>query len=134
MELLTDNIGSETSFELVDQARQGVLRLRVDEVARPVSLTDRDMAHILGISERTLHRLQPQARLASGASERLLLLENLLAHGLAVFDGRAEVLGRWLRIPLPELRRQAPLEFLDTTIGFALVHQVLSRIEHGIYA
>lgn len=134
MELLLVNEPADSGFGLMDQARQGVARARVDELARPVSLTDRDMARILNLSERTLHRLRPDARLDPNASERLLLLENLLNHGLDVFDGRAAVLGRWLRIPLPELRRQAPLDLLDTATGFAMVHTVLGRIEHGIYA
>jgi uncharacterized protein (DUF2384 family) len=85
-------------------------------------------------SERTLHRLRPEVLLDSNASERLLLLEGLIRHGLVVFDGRTQVLGRWLRIPLPELRRQAPLALLDTVTGFSMVHAMLGRIEHGIYA
>ena len=121
-------------FAIVEQTRAGLLRAKADEVARPVGLTDKEMARILNLSERTLHRLRPDARLDSNASERLLLLEVLIRHGLDVFDGRADVLGRWLYGPLPELRQQAPVALLDTTTGFSLVHTVLGRIEHGIYA
>lgn len=92
------------------------------------------MARILNLSERTLHRLRPDSRLDSNASERLLLLEVLTKHGLDVFDGRTDLLGRWLHGPLPELRRQAPVTLLDTTTGFRMVHTVLGRIEHGIYS
>jgi putative toxin-antitoxin system antitoxin component (TIGR02293 family) len=134
MDLLITSESNDSSFGLVEQARQGVNRAKVDEVAQSIGLTDKDMARILNLSERTLHRLRPDARLDSNASERLLLLEKLLAHGLSVFDGRAAVLGRWLRVPLAELRRQTPLDLLDTATGFALVHTVLGRIEHGIYA
>jgi putative toxin-antitoxin system antitoxin component (TIGR02293 family) len=111
-----------------------VERRKADEVAQRIGLTDKEMARILNLSERTLHRLRPEALLDSNASERLLLLEGLLQHGLEVFDGRAEVLGRWLRVPLSELQKQAPLNLLDTATGFGMVHTVLGRIEHGIYA
>lgn len=121
-------------FAIVEQSRAGLYRARVDEIARPVGITDKEMARILNLSERTLHRLQPDTRLDSNASERLLLLDVLIRHGLAVFDGRADVLGRWLHGPLPELRQQAPVTLLDTTTGFNMVHTVLGRIEHGIYA
>lgn len=134
MELLLENHASSDDFTLVDQARTGVERGKADELARKVGLTDKEMARILNLSERTLHRLQPQVLLDSNASERLLLLEGLIRHGLDVFDGRVEVLGRWLRVPLTELRRQAPLSLLDTVTGFSMVHAVLGRIEHGIYA
>ncbi len=134
MELILETGSADSGFGLVDQARAGVNRTKADEVAQLVGLTDKEMARILNVSERTLHRIQPNARLGSNASERLLLLEALLRHGLSVFDERADVLGRWLRLPLPELRRQAPVALLDTVTGFGMVHTVLGRIEHGIYA
>ncbi|GAB3640783.1 type II RES/Xre toxin-antitoxin system antitoxin [Spirosoma arcticum] len=134
MESLLEAEPGESAFGLVEQARAGVNRSKVDEVARIVALTDKEMARILNLSERTLHRLRPDVRLDSNASERLLLLEGLIRHGLAVFDDRSDVLGRWLHVPLAELRRQAPVALLDTTTGFGMVHTVLGRIEHGIYA
>ena len=114
--------------------RIGVSRAHADDVARLAGLTDKEMARILNLSERTFHRIRPDVRLDAGASERLLLLEGLLRHGLDVFDGRAGVLSRWLRVSLPELHRQTPIVLLDTVIGFGMVHTVLGRIEHGIYA
>lgn len=134
MEVSANTEWSGDGFAIVEQTRAGLQRAKADEIARPVGLTDKEMARILNLSERTLHRLRPEARLDSNASERLLLLEVLIRHGLDVFDGRSDVLGRWLHGPLPELRRQAPVSLLDTTTGFGMVHTVLGRIEHGIYA
>ncbi len=92
-------------------ARQGVLRRRVDEIARLVNLTDKEMAHILGMSVRSLHGKQETDTLNLAAGERLLLLERLIQHGLMVFDGSADLLSRWLRTPLYELGyREAPVE------------------------
>lgn len=134
MDLVFEIATPDDSFGVMEQARAGVSRSKVDAVAGLVGLTDREMARILNVSERTLHRIAPDARLDANASERLLLLEALIRHGLSVFDERADVLGRWLRVPLPELRRQAPVALLDTITGFGMVHSVLGRIEHGIYA
>ncbi|MHA4741483.1 hypothetical protein [Dyadobacter sp. MSC1_007] len=55
---------------------------------------------MLNLSEPTLHRLQPQALLDNNSSERLLLLDQLINHGLDVFDNIADVLRGWLRPPL----------------------------------
>jgi len=134
MELRFETISTGDGFAVIQQARAGVERGKADEVAQQVGLTDKEMARILNLSERTLHRHRPEALLDNNASERLLLLEGLLHHGLDVFDGRADVLGRWLRVPLSELRQQSPLTLLDTATGFGMVHTVLGRIEHGIYA
>ena len=134
MDLVLDTNFSRDSFEVIQQVRLGVQRGKADEVARKIGLTDKEMAPILNLSERTLHRLRPDALLDNNSSERLLLLEQLLSHGSDVFDGRMDVLGRWLRIPLSELYQQSPLTLLDTTTGFGMVHNVLGRIEHGVYA
>ena len=134
MDLVLDSNFSRDSFEVIQLVRSGVQRSKADVVASKIGLTDKELAPILNLSERTLHRLRPDALLDNNSSERLLLLEQLLSHGLDVFDGRADVLSRWLRNPLSELHQQSPLTLLDTTTGFGMVHNVLGRIEHGIYA
>ncbi len=89
--------------KIIRQARQGVLRRRVDEIAGLVGLTDIEMAKILNMSVRGLHGKDNKEVLNLASSERLLLLERLIQRGLAVFDGNADSLSRWLRTPLNEL-------------------------------
>ena len=126
------NTAVYTPYTVIDKARQGVLRSEADLVAGMVRLTDLEMARMLNMSDRNLHRIKPDERLSRDASERLLLLTNLLRHGLDVFDDDAETLADWLRSPIRELNSQSPLHLLDTTTGFGLVDDVLGRIEHGI--
>ena len=110
---------SQPIADLIQQARQGVLRRRVDEVARLVGLTDIEMARILNMPVRGLHGKAATELLTSAASERLLLLERLVQHGLFVFDGRADLLGRWFRTPLAELayRENAGEEEPDESVS-----------------
>jgi len=119
-------------YTVIDKSRQGVFRSEADKVAGLVGLTDIEMARILNMSVRNLHRLKPDDGLARDASERLLLLANLLQHGLDVFDDDPETLAEWLRSSIRELNSQSPLSLMDTTTGFGLVDDVLGRIEHGI--
>ncbi len=119
-------------FAVIDKSRQGVLRSEADRVAGLAGLTDIELARILNMSIRNLHRLKPDNRLSRDASERLLLLNNVVQHGLEVFENDAETVGGWLRAPIRELNNQSPLYLLDTTTGFGLVDDVLGRIEYGI--
>ncbi len=89
--------------DLIRQARLGVPRRRVDEIAVKVGLTDIEMSRILNMSVRSLHGKANSERLNLASSERLLLLERLIQHGLSVFDGKANLLNRWLHTPLAEL-------------------------------
>lgn len=121
-----------TPYTIIDKSRQGMPRAEADRVAKLAGLTDIELARILNMSIRNLHRLKADDKLARDASERLLLLTNLLRHGLDVFNDDVETLAGWLRSPIRELNSQSPLFLLDTTTGFGLVNDVLGRIEHGI--
>lgn len=119
--------------EIILRSRQGVLRAEVDRVAALIGLTDKEMAAALGLSASYLHRLKTDQRISQDASERLLLLENLLQHALDTFEGRAPTVLGWLRVPLRELDYQTPWQTLDTVTGYQLVDRVLGRIDHGIF-
>lgn len=88
--------------DLIVQARQKVPRSRIDAVAVLGGLTKKEMALVLGVTERNLYNYH-QGDLSVSLSERLLLLEKLFQHGLAVFDDNRPVFYQWLRTPLAEL-------------------------------
>ena len=123
-----------SGFAIIERSRQGVPTKQVDKLAQLLNLSFKELAAVLQIAERTLHRFRSEGQLDVQSSERLLLLENLAAHGLLVFDDRADALAGWLRYPLRELKGQAPLQLLTTISGFGLVDDVLTRIEYGVYA
>ena len=121
-------------FSVVRSSRQGVLRSEVDTVAALVGLTDKEMAYALNMTPRNLHRLKDDQRFGTDASERLLLLKNLLLHALDTFEGRKSTVLQWLRTPIRELANQTPLQLLDTVTGFGLVDDVLGRLDYGLPA
>ena len=88
--------------DLIVQARQKLPRSQVDAVAKLGGLTKKEMALVVGITEWNLYN-QHQGDLSVPLSERLLLLEKLFQHGLAVFDGNQQLMFDWMRTPLAEL-------------------------------
>jgi uncharacterized protein (DUF2384 family) len=88
--------------DIILQARRKLPRSRVDEIATFGGLTKKEMALALGITERNLYN-HHQGELSVPLSERVLLLEKLFRHGLAVFDGQQPAFQDWLRTPLAEL-------------------------------
>jgi len=102
-------------------------------------LTVGEMALVLATPERTFARrlgAKPAEKaipLTKVQSERLLLLNAVAAHGLAVFEDQGKF-NRWLRRPLTMLQDQSPLQLLDTATGFRLIDQLLGRIEYGVYS
>lgn len=122
------------AFSIVNSSRLGIPRSEVDAVAALVGLTDKEMAYALNMTPRNLHRLKDDQRFGTDASERLMLLKNLLLHALDTFEGQKSIVLRWLRIPIVELANQTPLQLLDTVTGFGLVDDVLGRLDYGLPA
>jgi putative toxin-antitoxin system antitoxin component (TIGR02293 family) len=123
-----------SGFAVIETSREGVLRSVADDVSRLVGLTDNEIAFALGMTPRNLHRIQPETKLGTEASERLLLLQNILIHALDTFEGRENTARHWLRTPLRELNDQSPLQLMDTITGFGLVDDVLGRLDYGLPA
>ncbi|MBO0952866.1 type II RES/Xre toxin-antitoxin system antitoxin [Fibrella forsythiae] len=134
LEVVTYQPRQVSGLAIIEQARQGVTTQQVDQLTKLLQVSFKEMAALLQLAERTLHRFRSEGQLDQQASERLLLLENLTAHGLLVFDGRSDALADWLRYPLRELGKQPPLALLATISGFGLVDDVLTRIEYGVYS
>ena len=111
-----------------------MVRPFADEVAALIGLTDKEMAYVLGMTPRNLHRISAEQRFGTEASERLLLLKNLLLHALDTFEGKPNVVLNWLRTPIRELDNQTPLQLMDTVTGFGLVDDVLGRLDYGLPA
>lgn len=121
-------------FGVISQSRAGVVRPFADEVAALIGLTDKEMAYVLGMTPRNLHRISVEQRFGTEASERLLLLKNLLLHALDTFEGKPNVVLNWLKTPIRELDNQTPLQLMDTVTGFGLVDDVLGRLDYGLPA
>ena len=90
----TDNI--------IGQAQQKVSRRLVDELAGQSGLTKKEIASLIGLTERAIFKTTT-GEFSVLISEHLLLLKQLFSHGLAVFDQNKKAFTKWLRTPLPEL-------------------------------
>ena len=123
-----------SEFLVVKKSREGLMRSVADEVSDLVGMTDNEIAYVLGMTPRNLHRIQGEKRLGTDASERLLLFRNVIIHALDTFEGKENVVRHWLRTPISELNDQTPLQMMDTVTGFGLVDNVLGRLDYGLPA
>ncbi len=123
----------QNPLDLIELSRKGLSRAAVDLVAKRVGLSDREMARILNISERTFHRYTPDTQLDTSSTERLLKLMLLYQHGEEVFSN-LEDFKPWMRQSMRVFGDKSALDLLDTITGFEWVDNVLSRIEFGTYS
>ncbi len=122
-----------TEYELIPIIRKGLSKKQLDHLMTTTGLSLPEMARILHVSERTLHRYSADTMLNPDISERIFELARLYAKGVEVFSdlNRFKI---WMQFPSIALAQKAPLDFLDTSIGIKLLEEELGRIEHGVYA
>lgn len=125
----------ENPLTVADQVEAGLSFSVFSDAKHSLALTDADLAEVLDISTRTLHRLShtPDARFSLSVGDRLSRL-------LRIADFAMEVLGSskrvqdWLREPQFGLGMRTPLHLLRTDAGTQEVWDLLGRIQYGVYA
>ena len=105
----------------------------LEKVKAHASLTDAELAALLGIGEATLRRARAAgATLDATTSDRLYRLSKVIAIAEEVLESTANAIG-WLRRPQPALAGRVPLELLVTQAGADQVETLLRRIDYGVY-
>jgi putative toxin-antitoxin system antitoxin component (TIGR02293 family) len=104
-----------------------------ERVKAQASLTDSELAKLLGIGEATLRRARAAGgTLDAATSDRLYRLTKVLSVAEETLEGAANA-GTWLRRAQPALGGRVPLELLVTQAGADEVETLLRRIDYGVY-
>jgi len=114
-------------------ARQGVSKQLMRQVQNHLGFTQKEMAHLLHLTPRTVQRMEEEQLLPPFASGQLLELARLFRRATDVL-GDPEVARQWLRTSLQALNNAAPFDLLDTPVGIQWVFTLLGRIAYGIYS
>ncbi|MCK5691123.1 DUF2384 domain-containing protein [Myxococcota bacterium] len=122
-----------TKMDLVDLGKSGITKAAVAHLARRLSLSLKQLAELLPVTERTLQRYELEQHLNSATSEQVLHIAEVLAKGTEVFEDEEKFL-LWLNIPHHVFSRKTPLSLLSSRFGVEMVLDELGRIEFGVYS
>ena len=67
-------------------------------------------------------------------SDRVYRIASAYRNALRLFEDDADSAQRWLGEPVKALGGATPLQHLDTEAGAAQVHDLIGRLEHGVYS
>jgi putative toxin-antitoxin system antitoxin component (TIGR02293 family) len=122
----------KSAAELIDLIQKGFSLKAVLGVKEAIHLTDRELATILGVSERTLSRMRRTVtRLSPVASDRLYRVVRIFALAKEVLEDEGKAVD-WLHRPQIGLGGRRPLEMIQTEAGAREVEDLLGRMEHGV--
>jgi len=120
-------------YDLVQISRKGVTKRALLALCDKTSLSIKEMAQYLPVTERTIQRHRDADRFKPQVSEKILEIAGLYAKGFEVFEN-AENFKTWMKTPNISLGGLRPLDLLDTTFGIDMILNELGRMEHGVLA
>lgn len=123
----------ESSFDLVDLARDGLTTASIDSIIDVLEISVDEIVALLPISRRTLERYEPTQKLSPELSDRLIQIAKIYSRTLEVFGDRLLALG-WLKSPCKAFGDVIPLSYLNLSSGFEIVIDELGRIDYGVYS
>lgn len=120
-------------MDFVELGERGLTKSSLSHLAKSLSLSMKELARLLPVTERTLQRYGAQQHLSVVVSEQALQIAQVAASGSALFEDQEKFLA-WLSIPSTPLGGEKPLDLLRSRFGIELVLDELGRIAHGIPA
>ena len=115
----------------VAAVRAGVPTAALDRLQSHLQVSDARLAPLLGVSPRTLRRRRTAGTLTPDASDRLVLVAEVVAFAQRALDG-VDPAREWLRAPHSLLGGASPLDQMDTRVGMNEIKTMLVHVEHGI--
>lgn len=129
---ITSNI--ESPFDFISLSNKGVNAHVILNFRKYFDIPRGYAASLLNVSEPTIYRwIRTNKNLERNLSVHLFELADLFLFGTDVF-GNKEKFFKWLEIPNMALGGMEPKELLEGAGGISKVHDLLGRIEHGVYS
>ena len=123
----------ESKMDLVELGSIGVTKNAVSHLANYLSLSWKQVADLLPVTERTLQRYTSHQHFNPAVSEQVLHIAKVLAKGTEVFQEKRKLL-LWLNTPHKVFSGNTPFAMLGSRFGTELVLEELGRIEFGVYS
>lgn len=119
---------------LINSSREGILFAEFTKLILNIPIQITEWAKMLNLSERTFLRYKKEKKAFDSIySDRILQIVALYKRGVTVF-GDAAKFNQWMDLPNITLENNNPKSYIDSSFGIQLIHDELTRIEHGIFA
>ena len=124
----------ESPFDFITIASKGVDAQIIVNFRKHFDISRGLTAELLNVSEPTIYRwIRENKKLERNYSVQLFELTDLFLYGAEVFESK-ENFFKWLDLPNAALGGLEPKDLLEVPGGISKVHDVLGRIEHGVYS
>lgn len=117
---------------ILKRVRRGFTFQALERFQKNTQFSTADLAGLVAIRLRTLHRRKQQGRLEPDESDRLLRVSRVFAKALDLCEGDADAACRWFHTPAQALGGERPIAVAGTDLGSREVEALIDRLEHGV--
>ena len=121
-------------LDLVTRVKKGLSYSALESLQQAIDLPLQELAEMVHIPPRTLHRRKEQGRLHPDESDRLVRLSRVYGQTLDLFEGDQPAARQWLSSRQPALGGASPLLMASTEVGAREVEALIGRLEHGVFS
>lgn len=125
---------ARSPLAVAEQVSKGIGYEAFEKLRGVIELPAAELARLVNIPSRTLHRRKIEKRLHADESDRLVRLSRIFAEAIALFEGDREEARRWFSSPAPALGDRTPLSMTSTDVGAREVEALIGRLEYGVFA
>ena len=118
--------------EIIKRVEEGFSFHALERFQRITRIPTDDLAVLVAIKLRTLHRRKKEGRLDPDESDRLLRVSRVFAKTLDLFEGDAAAAKQWFYTPARALGGERPIDFARTDLGTREVEALVDRLEQGV--
>ena len=129
----TFDLGAASFLELAELVEQGAPYAALSRGAVALGLSENRFAETLGIPSSTVARRRKEKRLSLAESERVYRFVQLFERATDVLEDAVYVRA-WLATPNEAFGGRTPLETARTEPGAQAVHNLLTRVEYGVFS
>ena len=127
-------IKASDRLELSEKVQAGFPFKSFVILTRSMEVTNKELAELVQISDRTLNRRQKEGKLKADESGRLLRLARIFSLAVDLFEGDETATQKWLSSDNRALKGESPLEASRTEEGAREVENLIARLEHGVFS
>ncbi|MGB0788824.1 MAG: antitoxin Xre/MbcA/ParS toxin-binding domain-containing protein [Marinirhabdus sp.] len=122
---------SHTPIGTIEAVRNGVAHKDYRTVYDLLNFSNKKWAEILGVTEKTVQViLKEEKPLKQKIAEKFISFLLLVKYGIGVF-GSQQSFNEWLKYKTYNLDNKAPIDYLDTVQGIAMLKEQIFKIETG---
>jgi putative toxin-antitoxin system antitoxin component (TIGR02293 family) len=119
-------------IRILRRVEQGLEFRALERFQRNTRFSTSELAELVAITLRTLHRRKEQGRLEPDESDRLLRVSRVFGKALQLFEGDADAARRWFSTPAKALGGERPITLARTDLGSNEVEALIDRLEQGV--